>query len=410
MPFNPLSFNFRRSSKSSRPSTNSSQPTASRNNGQNQTADAGTSYPDVLYDHPLSQAQALHQAETILAQVPVHNYAQPFSVHNRAGDEAQTQIVRNPEDSSLPPPQLHFPTPSGLNKRRGHHARNPCGLSSILKPAVLVDHAPFWHITIDAYQELLEDIRLAQYHALIAPSTSATREARPNPAETAERALGAQLKSPNQGRIPDWELKIFRENTLELYRNAESDGPDSRFSDKEKVALRKLRHEVAKFPHIRAEALAVRPELETHPLYCTEEHLQKFGFYSWCDNIEDESDPTAPVLTGEQENLIVAASHFQEASNGNSPGKGDGGVITPESVAANILSNELSCLDRGHNVMSPDTVDLMASESEDDLIDAKIDKLFADFDKTNPHPESNESDLEDNFTLEDLDDPLGDTF
>lgn len=86
-----------------------------------------------------------------------------------------------------------------------------------------------------------------------------------------------------------------RERSFRLVKNGRYNEPINLFTVKEKMGLRLLRQEIAKFPQIRADVMAVCPEMENHPLYCSNEHLEKLGIdSSW--GITEVSKATAPAL------------------------------------------------------------------------------------------------------------------
>ena len=139
-------------------------------------------------------------------------------------------------------------------------------------------------------------------------------------AQAVEDQLRDHLKSPRQGRIPLAELQ----KALDASKHWEED--PTLFSVKEKIAIRNLRREIAKFPQIRADVLAAFPEMTTHPLYCTNEHLKKLGVDTWWDRPEESDDGSPsqiprllPVQAHEssrgQRQRDAAVSGFWESSS-----------------------------------------------------------------------------------------------
>lgn len=296
MPFNLPPIHIKRFFKTSK--------SQGSNNGNrpNQAAHGKTSHSNVIGNGSLDQApvrrgslsraQAIHREDMALARAPVEYVSQMFPIPKRPRFFGVAEALQDPECVFLPRPSLQPPLRSGLGERRRHHDRNPCGLCIHLKPTLLSRHAPPRYSTEWEIAELRQEIWFAQHR-------SRGRAADPEPqngtSEAVEAQVKIQLKSPNQGRIPEEQLIAARERTLRLVKNGLYNEPINLFTAKEKMGLRLLRQEIAKFPQIRADVLAVCPEMENHPLYCSNEHLEKLGIdSSW--GITEVSKATAPAL------------------------------------------------------------------------------------------------------------------
>jgi len=308
----------------------------------------------------LGQAQALHRADMMLAQAPNQDHAQLYPPREKPRRSDEVEALQGPECIFLPRPSITRPTPSGLCKRRRHHDRSACGLNVILKPAILATQLPARPYLAWETEELQQKIMLEQQRSRTRKYAGSHPEAQDRTlAQAAEDQLRAQLKSPRQGRIPLSELQA----ASDAAREAASEHPVL-FSVKEKIALRNLRREIAKCPQIRADVLAARPEMATHPLYCTNETLKKFGIDPFWDSPEesDTATPAPPIparaptrISGPlplpapesaREHAQPIISGFWEASSRwKGQEKSDSPSTTAETTTSGVLSDGSSRLD-----------------------------------------------------------------
>ncbi|MCJ1248197.1 hypothetical protein MMC30_005414 [Trapelia coarctata] len=383
-----------------------------------QAKDAGTGQFNVLGErlpvqHPLSQAQALHKADTTLAQAPGQDHSQLYPPRQKPRGFDTTEALQGPECIFLPQPSLKLPTPSGLGKRRRHHDRNSCGLNVILKPAVLVSQLPFKDYTEWEREEHRLDIMVEQQRTRTrAYANSHSEDQNRTPAQAAEDQLRAQLKTPRQGRIPLAELNTSMDATKHL------EELPPLYSIKEKVVLRNLRREIARFPQIRADVLAVRPEMETHPLYCTSEHLKKLGIDPFWD-LPEESDNAAPTPAAsaraptriprplplrapepvrEHERSTVAAWGLEEQSKWKAQENEDFHLNPAKRMASGVLGNNFSRLDLKEEQESANPplsmswgvrrgpkspkIDKPVTSLDQELIDEDFESINGDLDQT----------------------------
>lgn len=147
---------------------------------------------------------------------------------------------------------------------------------------------------------------------------------------------------------------MARERTHRLVNRGLYNEPINLFTVKEKMGLRLLRREIAKFPQIRADVLAVCPEMETHPLYCSNEQLDKLGIdSSW--GIADVSEAAPPV---------PAPAPAQEQERHPSSPENDNAFAYPGESAEDFASKDDDYIDSLQPVTDVDQQDLPARIGE----------------------------------------------